>query len=295
MTFLVMMMKIQDKGVKLTDDIIKSTMRQLDSTFTVSQDTKTAIDELVTLPEAKAIKEAKKQAQKTAVEIALQALTAKKLIERMTAKAYATNFWWSAFNTSKDTNIDLPFFLQVQLDILAREIQTPFSKIAYADITTAKLYLPRLQRELEEAIKKGESQPQIIARIRRATEYARNRARLIAQTERNRVQSQARYECMKQAQGLGVKLEKQWLARLIRTRERHLDSHLTVVPLDKPFNNGLMFPGDPNGTADNVCNCFCVLAQRVVSQSPEVARKYAEFDSMKYKQFEKYLADKVKK
>ena len=54
-----------------------------------------------------------------------------------------------------------------------------------------------------------------------------------------------------------------------RTRQgtfNHLVMNQKRVPLDKPFNvsgQNLMFPGDPNGSAGNVVNCRCSVAQVV--------------------------------
>ena len=71
----------------------------------------------------------------------------------------------------------------------------------------------------------------------------------------------------------GVLMDKVWISALdARTRQPpdskfdHYNMNQIRVPLDKPFNvsgQNLMFPGDPNGSAGNVINCRCSVAQVV--------------------------------
>ena len=42
-------------------------------------------------------------------------------------------------------------------------------------------------------------------------------------------------------------------------RDSHAALHGVVIPVDEPFDNGLMFPGDPSGPPEEVYNCRCVL------------------------------------
>lgn len=64
----------------------------------------------------------------------------------------------------------------------------------------------------------------------------------------------------KAASDMGIKLRKKWLAtRDERTRDSHASINGEVVDWDKPFSNGLMFPGDPSGPAAEVYNCRCAL------------------------------------
>ena len=35
-----------------------------------------------------------------------------------------------------------------------------------------------------------------------------------------------------------------------------------IKPFDESFSNGLMYPGDINGTAEEIINCRCTLLQR---------------------------------
>jgi hypothetical protein len=56
----------------------------------------------------------------------------------------------------------------------------------------------------------------------------------------------------------GLKLEKEWIStRDDRTREAHEDMDGKRAEMNKPYKNGLMFPGDPKGQAKDVIQCRC--------------------------------------
>jgi len=85
------------------------------------------------------------------------------------------------------------------------------------------------------------------------------RAKLIVRTESARATNFAQ---MAAADQEDVEMEKMWIAiEDNRTRKSH--SHAGVdgqrVDIDQPFSNGLMFPGDPNGSAAETCNCRCTM------------------------------------
>ncbi len=84
-----------------------------------------------------------------------------------------------------------------------------------------------------------------------------SRARNIARTEST---TTVNYGTVTTYKSEGVK-KKQWLAtRDGRTRMMHAEADMETVDIDKPFTVGgeeLMYPGDPAGSADNVCQCRC--------------------------------------
>ncbi len=129
--------------------------------------------------------------------------------------------------------------------------------------------------QIEEGITKGETQKELMARIKVAFDgdpeqgivgISDGRAKNIASTETGAAYGYARHEGMKEA---GIET-KTWVPSHIRTREWHEaageDDRNINTPIDQPFivENGdgeeeeLQYPGDPNGSADNVCNCHCI-------------------------------------
>ena len=87
--------------------------------------------------------------------------------------------------------------------------------------------------------------------------------RTFARTAMTGAQNAGRMEMMHRAKGMGIKMQKQWLAtfdRRTRDAHQHLDGQTKEV--DEPFESKLgdiMFPGDPDANPGNVYNCRCTL------------------------------------
>lgn len=85
----------------------------------------------------------------------------------------------------------------------------------------------------------------------------------MAQTERNRVQSQARADALHEAAQAGVIVTKKWSARMRNTRDSHAALNGVEIPENEKFRtiwgNELRYPGDPEAPAAEVINCHCVL------------------------------------
>lgn len=85
----------------------------------------------------------------------------------------------------------------------------------------------------------------------------------IARTEGHRIQCASAMDALESAKEKGADVVKQWDAALdARTRESHQAVDGEIREVDKPFSNGLMYPGDPSGGAAEVVNCRCALLQR---------------------------------
>lgn len=152
---------------------------------------------------------------------------------------------------------------QLEIEILLHDQQPPFSKIAFDNLEQAPALERRLRAEMRQAIINGEGQDKIRQRIQRVMQNGAYNARRIAQTERTRIQSQARWDVMRNAAAQGIPMEKMWIARMKNTRDSHADLNRRTAKVDEPFTtiwgNELMYPGDPNAPAREVINCHCVL------------------------------------
>lgn len=114
-----------------------------------------------------------------------------------------------------------------------------------------------LHSALEEAVKAGESISDVEKRIADVFDIARgSRTNTIARTEVISASNKGAYEAYRQA---GVE-KTEWIsARDEKVRELHqIDGE--QVEIDQTFSNGLAFPGDLNGDAENVINCRCGIA-----------------------------------
>ena len=152
---------------------------------------------------------------------------------------------------------------QREIEILLHDQQPPFSRVAFENLQQAPALELRLRAEMRQAVMHGESQDQMMQRIQRVMQNGAYNARRIAQTERTRIQSQARWDVMRNAAAQGIRMEKMWIARMKNTRDSHADLNRRTAAVDEPFTtiwgNKLMYPGDPSAPAREVINCHCVI------------------------------------
>jgi HK97 family phage portal protein len=115
----------------------------------------------------------------------------------------------------------------------------------------------KLRKTLSEGIEAGESIVKLRDRVSEIfTEAKTNRAKKIAITETHNTVGAGTFETYK---GAKIK-QKEWLSTSDgRTRDTHAAINHQIVDTDKPFSNGLMFPGDASGPPEEICNCRCVL------------------------------------
>lgn len=144
------------------------------------------------------------------------------------------------------------------------------SRITSVVNTSRDRALKLIQAELELGIDQGLGIPEISRNIKKNVpknwvNEAKFRARRIAQTE---VVAASNFGSMQGAQATGLPLNKVWLAGGKNIRLAHLNADGESVPQgDKFLNTGepMDFPGDPNGSAENVVNCKCAVAYEVVN------------------------------
>lgn len=114
-----------------------------------------------------------------------------------------------------------------------------------------------LKKEVVNGILEGLGSEQLAKRIREASdEYGYRRSFVIARTESHSTMVNGAFKTYEE----GGSPNKQWLT-IIDGRQRF--SHSTIDgeirPIKEKFTNGLMFPGDPSGRAEEVIQCRCAL------------------------------------
>lgn len=153
-----------------------------------------------------------------------------------------------------------------QIAVLLQEQQSPFSRLAYQNMGSNPAIRRRLQNELAQATILGESQQEIIKRIRKVTGQTVAQARRVAQTERTRVQSQARWQAGNEAAAMGLRVYNTWSTRMINSRESHIALNGKSALQGERFPGSVLrFPGDPEGPAREVINCFCVMVPNLLA------------------------------
>lgn len=159
-----------------------------------------------------------------------------------------------------------------QLGVLMQEEEPPFSRIAYRNLGKNPAVRRRLQNELAQATILGESQRDIIKRIRDVTGQSLYQAKRVAQTERTRVQSQARWQAGKEAAEMGIRIANQWSCQMMKTsRDTHIDRDGKWALQGEAFPGSVMkYPGDPAGGPGEVINCHCVLIPHVLRRNERI-------------------------
>lgn len=138
----------------------------------------------------------------------------------------------------------LPAISQKAID---RAKDTAWNREQFTKDVTSGILQGKAPRELAKTIKHtmGLNQVSAIRNARTAITSAQNGGRMDGY---NRLAS------------LGVQMQKEWMATLDgRTRDSHRELDGERVPYDKPFSNGLQFPGDPQGQGREVWNCRCTM------------------------------------
>lgn len=118
-----------------------------------------------------------------------------------------------------------------------------------------------LRRVLIEANLEGMTLRQVESAIATLFDRKRFEAARIARTETTSAYNFATFMAWEQSE---VVESKEWVAILDdATRESHADLDGERVGMDSFFSNGLMYPGDPGGDAEEIVNCRCALLPTV--------------------------------
>lgn len=115
-----------------------------------------------------------------------------------------------------------------------------------------------ITQEISRGIASGLPYSDIARNINNVSGSGLSNAKRIARTEGHRIQQTSSRDAQYAAKKKGCDVVKQWDSTLDgRTRDSHARVDGEIRELDEEFSNGLMFPGDPSGSAAEVINCRC--------------------------------------
>lgn len=199
-----------------------------------------------------------KEMDKAGIEIAPE-------IRAKMVEVYKVNSDATFQKLGESVSVDFAMIPREQVKIILDDKEPVFSKIAYNHIGQNTRIRSMLQSEFAQGVLLGESQDKLVRRIRKVTGQLEYQARRVAQTERTRVQSQARYEAGEKAKSLGVRVANQWATKMHNSREAHIERNGKWAMQGDPFpGSNMRYPGDPAGGAAEVINCHCVLVPDVL-------------------------------
>ena len=121
------------------------------------------------------------------------------------------------------------------------------------------------QSHITQGILQGESIDDLAKRVAfGTTKQDMNAAIRNARTSTTCAQNAGRTQSYQRAVNMGIELYQVWHAALdsrTRSSHRHMDGEKVKVIKGKQvkFSNGLRYPGDPDGRAEEVWNCRCTL------------------------------------
>ena len=139
-------------------------------------------------------------------------------------------------------------------------------------ITTTQI-TPTLEKVLRDRLKTGYEKGWGTPKIAKSLTGIKTNAKTIARTEMNQIVQSAHFETTLDASDkMDYPMEKTWLtAQDPNVRDWHAAMDGETVEIDQPFSNGLMFPLDPAGSAEEVINCRCDIAYRKLGATLERA------------------------
>lgn len=150
-------------------------------------------------------------------------------------------------------------FASIMLDIALDYIQQEAIRRRIRDVTetTRRQIIHAVDGAYQDGVGVGELARNIRPLIPQLASF---RADMIARTETH---GAANYGSNEAARETGLPLKREWLAAQDeRTRETHAAANGQIVGMDNPFevgNDTLMYPGDPEGTPEEVINCRCAV------------------------------------
>ena len=250
------------------------------------------------------------KALKTQVQSILETLQTNEFetVSEYLANAYHDGFIGTMYDL-QGQGIPLIFPIDQEAVVQAVQAETKLSEPLYTamgkDITDLR---KKITGEISRGLSSGQLYGEIARNIASWARIPKNNAMRITRTEAHRIQIKATADAQYKAKEKGADVVKQWDASLDkRTRDSHAKVDGEIRELDEKFSNGLMYPGDPNGRAEEVINCRCALLQRArwnlgsdytkwSKDAPIVADKdgttqFAIIDANSFKEFKGYYMD----
>ena len=158
-------------------------------------------------------------------------------------------------------------FALVDSDTVRNLAVTDTSLLPYKEIDPEKdipWNMKKINAETLQGILQGESMDKIAKRIMNVQEMNKTQAIRSARTIVTGAENKGRQDSYARATADGIILERTWIATNdSRTRHSHAVLDGETRPIDTPFSNGLMYPGDPDGEPSEVYNCRCTLIAKV--------------------------------
>ena len=161
----------------------------------------------------------------------------------------------------------------------------------------------KIRETIASGLLQGKPVKDIASDMQAVANMNKNSAILHARTAATSAQNAGRQDGFKQAEELGVKFKRVWIASLDdRTRESHRDldgqERATVEPFRSMYGK-IMYPGDPTADPRDVWRCRCTLGCRIAGLTERGKRvaKIApgKYETIKYKTYREWEAEQLER
>ena len=200
------------------------------------------------------------------------------IINEAAPGVFAMNANWAEFEIEQGGNANMGFGLYDENTVkeLLRDEPDLLPRRSVNVDVDERWNAKYITRQIELGITMGEGILQIAKRLQKTTGMCEEWAKTNARTAMTAAQSLGRLEGMRQAEELGIELEKQWSAgKDSHTREAHQLLDGQRKPRDEAFDSLLgpiMYPGDPDANPRNVYRCRCTLKSYNPKYPPQNAK-----------------------
>ena len=235
---------------------------------------------------------------------------ARSIVQGHLPEVYAVNHNYATFQVEKGSMLDTSYTLydrqtveriiRDQPELLPGPGKNKVWEIMQSRIKEGKdiaWQKGQIQSVMLQGILQGESIPKMARRIAREMGETNYKSSVrYARTAVTGAQNAGRVDAYKRAEGMGIKLEQEWLATLDgRTRDSHRHMDGEHVKVGEKFSNGCRFPGDPDGLGAEIWNCRCTLVARVEGVDQSDAPRNSKLGDMTYEEWkyehDEYAAD----
>jgi len=233
------------------------------------------------------------------------------MIEGKKRAVFGENATFQAYSIEHDAGMDLSFGIYDSATVtrLIKEQPELLPRRVVNGVKDKAWNRTKIANAVTQGIIQGESILEIAQRIAKQTSSSNMQAMTrYARTAMTGAQNAGRMEMLHEAQAMGIKVKKRWLATLdSRTRDAHRNLDGQVQEIDKPFESDLGpidYPGDFYADPANVYNCRCTLIYEYPEYMPQNAERRAYNDDrteseiipdMTYNEWKAWKAEKVEK
>lgn len=209
---------------------------------------------------------------------------------------YSEGFNYGTYQVEKLTNINTSFALYDK-ETVRRLLEDNPDLLPFVEIDetkTKRWSKAHINSAITQGVLQGESMDDIAKRLSHVVKMNENSAIRNARTATMGAENGGHLGSYQRARDRGIEVKKRWSCTFdSRTRHSHVLMDGETVDVDKLFSNGVRYPADPEGRAEEVYNCRCALVPELVRFPSDDSWKYEmDIEGMSYEKWKEYHAKK---